>query len=255
MRLVYAKDEFQKERASWPPIIHYNVLRMIVTVIRLVEDAISEQDAHPPTRPSASSDASRMNMDTFTNHHRVLCLKLKPLLEVEANMTKHLLQSLTRRPGEEVCVHSNFSWTKHFHPTRHSRADALKTEGKRVLNGSAATIMQLWNDPAVRRLLHEQAIQLEHEAGFFLDELERVTALDYEPTDCEPSLFFPRCRIARTAISTDNRLIFCFSGCMQGAIEDSGCNGDSTQSQGIPWFDRYRYRWFTNTKSCMETIF
>jgi guanine nucleotide-binding protein subunit alpha len=47
--------------------------------------------------------------------------------------------------------------------------------------------MQLWHDPAVRRLLHARAIQLEHEAGFFLDELERVTALDYEPTDCELS--------------------------------------------------------------------
>ncbi len=185
MRLVYAKEDFQRERTSWPPIIHYNVLRMVATVIRLVEDAILEQDADQPTRPSASSDAPRPNLDTFTNNHRILCMRLKPLLEVEATMTKHLIQSLNRRPGEEVYVHSYFSWTKHFQSTRHSRADSLKTEVKRVLNGSCGTITQLWNDPAVRRLLHEQAIQLEHEAGFFLDELERVTALDYEPTDCE----------------------------------------------------------------------
>ncbi|KIM31397.1 hypothetical protein M408DRAFT_327621 [Serendipita vermifera MAFF 305830] len=186
MRLVYAKEEFQNERLNWPPIIHYNVLRMTATVIRLVEDAILEQDAHPPTRPSASSnDVTHPHPGTFTNEHRVLCLRLKPLLEVEAGMSKHLVQSLYRRPGEEVCVHSYFSWTKHFQSVRHSRADALKTEVKRVLNGSCSTITQLWHDPIVRRLLQDQGFQPEHEAGFFLDELERITALDYEPTDLD----------------------------------------------------------------------
>jgi len=187
MKLVYAKESFQKERTYWQPIIHFNIIQHVATVIHLVEEALDEQETCPKGRPSTSSEESRIDNETFTNEHRVLCLRLKPLLEVEASITKHLLQSISRRPGQEVCVNSHFSWTKYFHPPRPSRGDALRTDASRVLNGSCGTIMQLWHDPAVRRLLHGQAIQLEHEAGFFLDELERVTALDYEPTDCKLS--------------------------------------------------------------------
>jgi guanine nucleotide-binding protein alpha-1 subunit len=200
MKLVYAAEDFQKERASWPPIIHYNILRQVVRIVHLLEEAIHEQNEQDSTRPSTSSEASipvtgtgRRSLDNrFTTEHRGLCLRLKPLVDVEATMTKHLLQSIHRRAGEEVCVHSYFSWRKYFHPgfdpeysPRNSRniGDSLKTEVSTVLNNSCGYINRLWNDPAVRKLLHSQAIQLEHEAGFFLDDLERVTTLDYEPTD------------------------------------------------------------------------
>ncbi|PVG02469.1 G-alpha-domain-containing protein, partial [Serendipita vermifera] len=202
MKLVYAAEDFQRERASWPPIIHYNILRQVVRIVSLLEEAIHEQNGQE-TRPSTSSEAStsvtstgrRQSLDNrFTTEHQGLCLRLKPLVDVEATMTKHLLQSIHRRAGEEVCVHSYFSWRKYFHPShdpeynaRNSRTvgDSLKTEVSRVLNNSCGYVLRLWNDPAVRKLLQSQAIQLEHEAGFFLDDLERVTALDYEPTDLD----------------------------------------------------------------------
>jgi len=186
MKLVYAKESFQKERASWPPIIHFNIIRHVATIIHLVEVALDAQDRSRKIRPSADgSEDPQTPSEAFTDEHRVLCLRLKPLLEVEANVTKLLLQSINHRPGQEVCVHTHFAWTKYFHLSRPSRGDALKTEVGRILNGSCGTILQLWHDPVVRHLLHDQAIRLEHEAGFFLDELDRVTALDYEPTDCE----------------------------------------------------------------------
>ncbi|CAG8729389.1 16303_t:CDS:2, partial [Acaulospora colombiana] len=203
MKLVYAAEDFQRERASWPPIIHYNILRQVVRIVTLLEEAIHEQNGQQTTRPSMSSEASttvtgtgrRQSLDNrFNTEHQGLCLRLKPLMDVEATMTKHLLQSIHRRDGEEVCVHSYFSWRKYFHPSqdpeynaRNSRTvgDSLKTEVSTVLNNSRGYVLRLWNDPCVRRLLHSQAIQLEHEAGFFLDDLERVTALEYEPTDLD----------------------------------------------------------------------
>lgn len=210
MKMIYAAEEFKKERASWPPIIHYNIIRHVVKIIRLLDEAIHEQgdSLHSPPRDSTSSDASAQlhshnHNDKFTTEHRVLCLRLKPLVDIEADVSKHLLQSLARREGQEVCVHTYFAWSKHFRPergnskgkgltlastssaspSRGSPGDTIRNEASRVLHASCKDILRLWNDPQVRDLLNAQDIQLEHEAGFFLDDLERVTALDYTPTD------------------------------------------------------------------------
>lgn len=222
--MIYAAEAFKKERASWPPIIHYNIIRHVVKIIRLLDEALEEQgDNHPrdstsynDSTDSPSASASQLNVTNgngsaggharvktshkFTTEHRVLCLRLKPLVDIESTVSKHLLQSLAHRQGQEVCVHTYFAWNKHFRPewsksgkdgddhkrNRNSRStpgDSIRDEARRVLHASCKDILQLWNDPQVRELLHAQAIQLEHEAGFFLDDLERVTALDYIPTD------------------------------------------------------------------------
>jgi len=215
MKLVYAAAAFREERASWPPIIHFNVLRHVVRVVNLLEEALDEQ--HEKARPSISSDDLAERQDLFTIQHRLLCMKLRPLVEIEATMTKHLLQTLQRREGEEVAVHSYFAWTKHFHrhsDHSHSSAvgDGLKSEMRRALNVSCDDILQLWHDPQVRHLLHSQEIQLEHEAGFFLEEndLKRITALNYEPSDRQLIhsvifIFLPYASSRRLQGSTKNR--------------------------------------------------
>lgn len=43
--------------------------------------------------------------------------------------------------------------------------------------------MTLWHDPTVRDMLRRRKIRLEEFPGFFLDDLERVTALKYMPND------------------------------------------------------------------------
>lgn len=161
MKLVYAAESFRKERASWPPIIHFNILRHVVQIVNLVEEALAQEEER--ARSSASNEDLS---DLFNNEHRLLCMKLKPLVDIEASMTKHLLQSLQRRRGEEVAVHSHFAWTKHFHrsasPDSSAVGDSLKGEMRRVLNASCDDIIRLWNDSKVRQLLHSQEIQLEH---------------------------------------------------------------------------------------------
>jgi hypothetical protein len=187
MKLVYAEAAFREERASWPPIIHFNILRHVVRIVNLLEEALDEQ---AKTKPGVSYEDLAGRQDLFTREHQLLRMKLRPLVEIEATMTKHLMQSLQRRDGEEVAVHSYFAWTKHFHRNAdHSNSsslgDALKGEMRRALNVSCDDILRLWNDPQVRNLLQSQQIQLEHEAGFFLeeDDLKRITALHYEPSD------------------------------------------------------------------------
>ncbi|KAG8807294.1 hypothetical protein FRC17_004531 [Serendipita sp. 399] len=199
MKLVYAKDSFQQERAYWKPIIHFNILKHVVMIVHLLEEAIETQidDASNSGTPVDEGDALLSPVQGFTTEHRVLCMRLKPLMDLEASMKKHLLQHRELRDGEEIFVQSHFAWAKHFHSgqyknnqqqqqiTRLSKGEALRTEMGRVLNASWRNIVALWSDPKVRDMLDEQALRLEHEAGFFLDDLERVTDLNYEPTDLD----------------------------------------------------------------------
>ncbi|CCA72164.1 related to guanine nucleotide-binding protein alpha-4 subunit [Serendipita indica DSM 11827] len=217
MKLVYAKDSFRAERGSWVPIVHFNILRQMVSVVRLVEEAIGLQEAEEASRQRESSesrlDPERQSVEArgrlqFTNDHRVLCMRLRPLLDLESTFTAHLnpylspaLDSQRSTLGRrEVFVQSHFAWIKHFQPGgsvgvganagqqnhhRTSKGDALRNELARVLNALAKTILALWTDQVVRRLLNCRGVRLELEAGFFLDDVERVTALNYEPTDLD----------------------------------------------------------------------
>ena len=206
---MYAKESFRAERVSWVPIVHFNILRQIVSVIRLVEEAISLQDAEEASRQSESSEPTldpeqqRLTRHLFTNEHRVLCMRLRPLVDLESTFTAHLnpYMSLNRDSHRstigkrEVFVQSHFAWIKHFQPGslganagqqnhhRTSKGDALRNELARVLNASVINILTFWNDQMVRRLLDDRGVRLDLEAGFFLDDVARVTSLNYEPTD------------------------------------------------------------------------
>jgi len=52
-----------------------------------------------------------------------------------------------------------------------------------VLNRCAPAMTDLWRDPRVRQRLAEKRIRLEESSGFYLDEIDRVTAKMYFPTD------------------------------------------------------------------------
>ncbi|KAI0673991.1 G-alpha-domain-containing protein [Trametes maxima] len=57
------------------------------------------------------------------------------------------------------------------------------TDPVHTLTRAAPAMSELWRDPAVRSRLEERRIRLEESSGFFLDEIDRVTAKMYFPTD------------------------------------------------------------------------
>lgn len=64
-----------------------------------------------------------------------------------------------------------------------NRGLETQDEPQEVLHRVKRDIAQLWGDPVVREILRRKKIKLEQESGFFLDDLERVTALKYMPSD------------------------------------------------------------------------
>ncbi|KAM5538317.1 hypothetical protein V8D89_007919 [Ganoderma adspersum] len=96
----------------------------------------------------------------------------------------------------EPAIRTGSNWKKHFALGRmqspksaHSGSGELEgwwedpTDPVHVLNRCAPIMTELWRDGKVRARLAERKIRLEESSGFYLDEIDRITAKMYFPTD------------------------------------------------------------------------
>ncbi|KAI8980601.1 G-alpha-domain-containing protein [Trametes punicea] len=102
--------------------------------------------------------------------------------------------SLMSSTSNELSVRTGSNWKKHFAlPKIQSpkTPESGEVEGwwedpndpVHTLNRCAPAMAELWRDPAVRHRLEEKRIRLEESSGFFLEEIDRITAKMYFPTD------------------------------------------------------------------------
>ncbi|KAK0500867.1 guanine nucleotide binding protein, alpha subunit [Armillaria luteobubalina] len=92
--------------------------------------------------------------------------------------------------AKEVSVHTSINWKKTF---ALGSAHSGEIEGwwedpedpVHALNACAPAMQELWKDPKVRQRLQEKRLRLEESSGFYLDEIPRITAKKYIPTDAD----------------------------------------------------------------------
>ncbi|KAJ3733784.1 guanine nucleotide binding protein, alpha subunit [Lentinula guzmanii] len=214
-QLINSPKAFKAERASWRAVVQLNVARSI----RIIIDAITraQQASSSPSSPVAQGSSDDMSIPdtetefpTLTVEHLKLKMRLSPLLQVEESLWRRLspssavefeashLASITNVPHstrpKEVYVQSSMAWKSTFSrllstSTRDSVEsdtgidfDDPKDPGV-ILNNCAEDMIKLWHDSTIRELLNVSGIRLEDTPGFFLDDLERITALRYVPSD------------------------------------------------------------------------
>ncbi|RDX44290.1 G-alpha-domain-containing protein [Lentinus brumalis] len=94
----------------------------------------------------------------------------------------------------ELAVRTGSNWKKHFalgkiQSPKSAHSGELEgwwedpTDPVHVLNRCAPVMNELWRDPKVHQRLAERHIRLEESSGFYLDEIDRITAKMYFPTD------------------------------------------------------------------------
>ncbi|KAF4623084.1 hypothetical protein D9613_002270 [Agrocybe pediades] len=95
----------------------------------------------------------------------------------------------------EVVVHTSTNWKKVFALGNKSKSPKSPLSGEiegwwedpddpvHTLHACAGTMQELWRDPQVKKRLQEKRIRLEESSGFYLDEIHRITAKKYIPTD------------------------------------------------------------------------
>ncbi|KAF5312720.1 hypothetical protein D9619_002690 [Psilocybe cf. subviscida] len=97
---------------------------------------------------------------------------------------------------KEIVIHTSRNWKKPFALGKAKSPKSPHTgeiEGwwedpedpVHVLNACAPTMLEMWRDPQVRKVLQEKRLRLEETSGFYLEEIPRITAKKYIPTDAD----------------------------------------------------------------------
>ncbi|KAF9469663.1 guanine nucleotide binding protein, alpha subunit [Collybia nuda] len=105
--------------------------------------------------------------------------------------------SSTKSKGKEVSVHTFTNWKKAFTLGPKSKSPKSAHSGEiegwwedpddpvHALHAAAPAMLELWRDETVRSRLREKRVRLEESSGFYLDEIHRITAKKYIPTDAD----------------------------------------------------------------------
>ncbi|KAH9854473.1 G-alpha-domain-containing protein [Lenzites betulinus] len=144
----------------------------------------------PPlsTSPSTSSSSYAYSSSFSSSHSH------GPSLTSPLSPTSPTASFMSTTTTHEPAVRTGSNWKKHF---ALGKIQSPKTphggelpgwwedpnDPVHVLNRCAPFMTELWRDPAVRRRLDEKRIWLEESSGFYLEEIDRITAKMYFPTD------------------------------------------------------------------------
>ncbi|KIK71558.1 hypothetical protein GYMLUDRAFT_33765 [Collybiopsis luxurians FD-317 M1] len=97
--------------------------------------------------------------------------------------------------NKEISVHTSVNWRKAFQLGGKSKSPKSAHSGEiegwwedpddpvHALHACAPAMQELWKDPNVRQRLEEKRLRLEESAGFYLNEIPRITAKKYIPTN------------------------------------------------------------------------
>ncbi|KAJ7457476.1 G-protein alpha subunit [Mycena latifolia] len=231
-RLAFTPKYFESERLVWKTVIQLNLISSIKKILSVLQE---EWAALETGSPDVQNDTP------LSNEHRRLALSLSPLLAFETSITQ-MIASDSANGGYTVTVRPGGGWKDKIasfgrspsapaSPTDESSADPSQIT--QVLAACAREIIALWEDATVHHLLEARSVNLQEEAGFFLDDTERIAALDYVPLDRD----IMRARI-RTLGVEEHRFVT-ESGFRAGTeffITDV-CGSSNQRSTWIPYFD------------------
>ncbi|KAJ6535108.1 G-protein alpha subunit [Mycena capillaripes] len=158
-RLRFTPQYFDSERAAWRMVV---LLNLIGSVRVIVETIQSELEAPEFTLVS--------------DLHRQRCADIAPILR-EEDLVNALISPL--KFSGEVYVRPGGEWKSAL-----ASSEVAANMASAVI-GMRDEIETLWADTAVRELLEKKDVSLKDGGGYFMDDVARVTAADYLPTDSD----------------------------------------------------------------------
>ncbi|TBU61057.1 G-alpha-domain-containing protein [Dichomitus squalens] len=213
---LYTPNAFREERVLWRAVIQLNIVRSIHTLLDTLND-IRRRDVYPstPYTSDPDSDSESESHVQLPTHLEDLRRRLHPLRHIESLLIAKLVppnehEATTLGYGGSNSVNGNVGppWnSRQFaHSSQHKeifvrpgaawklrshgRPQSAGTTGQETVDESQAVlhhcrtdIVTLWNDPVVRQILRRRKIRLEESPGFYLNDLDRVTSLQYFPSD------------------------------------------------------------------------
>ncbi|KAF8634932.1 hypothetical protein AX15_000669 [Amanita polypyramis BW_CC] len=175
-----------------------------------------------------------------TNNGRSL-----PTISIPERPSRERLSPHSDTGEREVTVHTSKNWKKSFSMAFVNRSKSPKSEHSgevegwwedphdpvHVINACAPVMLELWHDPVVRQRLRQEGVFLEDTSGFFLDEIPRITAKKYIPTDADVL----KARLKTTGVVEHTFQVRTYKASVIWKLYDVG--GSQSQRQAwIPYF-------------------
>jgi hypothetical protein len=181
----YARSEWEDERNGWRSVVQLNVVRSIITILKVVEAEMNgDVPADSEDDQLSFDEANEVEVLKFTDRHQLLMIRLAPLLGVEAELKHRLgegtlsvsspLIPMSATPfdnpsGNQLRRKPEFSvrsWkdvvSRPIEPYPNTR-DSVTS----VLAGCKDDMKALWDDKAVRLALKRRRLQLSDSAGLY----------------------------------------------------------------------------------------
>ncbi|KAI0256243.1 G-protein alpha subunit [Lactifluus subvellereus] len=182
-QLYHASQTLDRERPSWRPIVYFNAIKAVRTILDEIDWDFS---AHANQEEEAFIDQDWPAQISHIRH------KLLPLVTIEDSLASELSAGVTVaggrsgvfvRAGWQSVVTSTRSWpVADMHSGTSSGQGVVANMAARHLAGLQYDVAELWQHPAVKTLLRMRRLRLEESAAFFLDEIHRIAEPDYLPT-------------------------------------------------------------------------
>ncbi|KAF8340310.1 guanine nucleotide binding protein, alpha subunit, partial [Cantharellus anzutake] len=210
-QILYAPQTLESERAAWRGIIYVNVIATVRQIFEVVEPTQNDRDYvlhgrfteddrgkwEGPSRftPSPAGEPSA-HVDLLTLRYR-----LSPLMSVESTLAERLgagfhvdgetgsQEMFVRRGWQQLRPRGTGSEAK----ARRKRGipegrpsleiDEQLYEASRLIEACKDDIHLLWNHPTVQRLMMKGRIVVKESSDFFMNEIDRISSLDFVPTN------------------------------------------------------------------------
>ncbi|KAF7315246.1 hypothetical protein MIND_00039000 [Mycena indigotica] len=278
-QLINSPKAFKAELGSWRAVVHLNVVRSI----RLILNALAEAEIAATTTPGPDDPV----YPALTSELRALKMRLLPLQQVEAALLGKLTPGSKPRSTEssddqqssaEVSVHSTAPWKNAFSRLMNnvrSSVDGPETnepqdskEARQLLHACSEDMIRLWNDPLVKEVLEVHRLRLQDMAvsyasrltcsvsnclvGLvsFLDSIERVTDLSYQPTDDD----ILKARLKTLGVSEHHFTLKAGNMVPQGWVVFDVGGARSLRAAWVPYFDDMDAIIFLAPLSCFDQV-
>ncbi|KAK1231626.1 hypothetical protein PQX77_005249 [Marasmius sp. AFHP31] len=180
-QLYYASQTLDSEKPSWKPVVHFNIIKGIRSIMEDIEYEFSRppggSSAAPEDIPYDASDSEKEELYELRT-------KLLPLVSLQDSLASELSGGVSISGGRTgVFVRAGWqgllsgrNWS-----SSSKQQNAVTNMAAKTLNVAQDDITALWRHPVVKGMISLRKIRLEESAPFFLDNISRISEPDYVP--------------------------------------------------------------------------
>ncbi|KAF9650559.1 G-protein alpha subunit [Thelephora ganbajun] len=197
-QLHYAAKTLERERPTWRPIVLFNIIQAVRTIMEELDlEFFSHTQTSSSTSNGLSSSSSSLLDSSISELQRArwkadfaqVRARLLPLTAIEESLASDLVGGVMITRGRTGFVRAG--WQSLLSGMR-ARAAADNTYADhtpgtsnlaiKALSMVQDDVVELWNHPAVKKLIKLRKIVLQESAAYFLNNVSRIAISNYIPT-------------------------------------------------------------------------